>query len=80
MPPLTATRVIPVLPCKLLPRGARQFTNLYKDAFLASSNKRLSADNFHRGMAPVAHVLFNKFMKFNPQNPSWLNRDRFVLS
>ncbi|KAL1885431.1 Transketolase [Paecilomyces lecythidis] len=32
------------------------------------------------GMAPVAHVLFNKFMTFNPQNPKWLNRDRFVLS
>ncbi|KAK4161929.1 putative transketolase [Cladorrhinum sp. PSN259] len=32
------------------------------------------------GMAPVAHVLFNKFMKFNPKNPKWLNRDRFVLS
>ncbi|ORY19495.1 Transketolase, thiamine diphosphate binding domain-domain-containing protein [Clohesyomyces aquaticus] len=32
------------------------------------------------GMAPVAHVLFNKFMTFNPKNPDWLNRDRFVLS
>ncbi|KAI1336800.1 transketolase [Xylariaceae sp. FL0016] len=32
------------------------------------------------GMAPVAHVLFNKHMKFNPKNPDWLNRDRFVLS
>ncbi|KAI1851038.1 hypothetical protein JX265_002915 [Neoarthrinium moseri] len=32
------------------------------------------------GMAPVAHVLFSKFMKFNPKNPNWLNRDRFVLS
>lgn len=32
------------------------------------------------GMAPVAHVLFNKFMRFNPKNPEWLNRDRFVLS
>ncbi|PWY77536.1 transketolase [Aspergillus heteromorphus CBS 117.55] len=32
------------------------------------------------GMAPVSHVLFNKFMNFNPQNPSWANRDRFVLS
>ncbi|KAH0600931.1 hypothetical protein MHUMG1_01931 [Metarhizium humberi] len=32
------------------------------------------------GMAPVAHVLFNKFMKFNPKNTKWLNRDRFVLS
>ena len=50
------------------------------------------------GLAPVAHVLFNKFMRykvspspcqvlitnnwnsFNPQNPDWVNRDRFVLS
>ena len=32
------------------------------------------------GMAPVAHILFNKFMTFNPKNPEWLNRDRFVLS
>ncbi|KAK7529555.1 Transketolase, thiamine diphosphate binding domain-containing protein [Phyllosticta citribraziliensis] len=32
------------------------------------------------GMAPVSHVLFNKFMKFNPKNPKWINRDRFVLS
>ncbi|KAK6067493.1 transketolase [Seiridium cupressi] len=32
------------------------------------------------GMAPVAHVLFSKFMKFNPKNPKWLNRDRFILS
>ncbi|KAI9725611.1 MAG: Transketolase [Chrysothrix sp. TS-e1954] len=32
------------------------------------------------GMAPVAHVLFNKFMRFNPKNQHWLNRDRFVLS
>ncbi|KAI9693613.1 MAG: Transketolase [Bathelium mastoideum] len=32
------------------------------------------------GMAPVAHVLFNKFMTFNPKNPDYINRDRFVLS
>ncbi|PNS16576.1 hypothetical protein CAC42_76 [Sphaceloma murrayae] len=32
------------------------------------------------GMAPISHVLFNKFMKFNPKNPGWINRDRFVLS
>lgn len=32
------------------------------------------------GMAPLSHVLFNKFMKFNPKNPKWVNRDRFVLS
>ncbi|KAI5852536.1 Transketolase, thiamine diphosphate binding domain-containing protein [Morchella snyderi] len=32
------------------------------------------------GMAPVSHVLFNRFMRFNPKNPDWINRDRFVLS
>lgn len=32
------------------------------------------------GMAPVAHVLWNKIMRHNPSNPKWVNRDRFVLS
>ena len=32
------------------------------------------------GMADVAAVLFRNFLKYNPKNPNWLNRDRFVLS
>ncbi|OBT61817.1 transketolase [Pseudogymnoascus sp. 23342-1-I1] len=32
------------------------------------------------GMAPVAHVLWNRIMNYNPKNPKWINRDRFVLS
>ena len=32
------------------------------------------------GMAYVATVLFKNFLNFNPKNPNWLNRDRFVLS
>ena len=32
------------------------------------------------GMADVVTVLFKNFLKFNPKNPNWLNRDRFVLS
>jgi len=32
------------------------------------------------GMADVVTVLFRNFLKFNPKNPNWLNRDRFVLS
>src|ERR1700755_2649771 len=32
------------------------------------------------GMADVATVLFSKFMRFDPKNPSWPDRDRFVLS
>lgn len=32
------------------------------------------------GMADIATVLWKKFLKFNPNNPYWFNRDRFVLS
>jgi len=32
------------------------------------------------GMAPAAYVLWTKYMKHNPANPKWHNRDRFVLS
>ncbi len=32
------------------------------------------------GMADVATILFKHFLKFDPKNPNWLNRDRFVLS
>ena len=32
------------------------------------------------GMADVATVLFKNFLKYNPKNPNWLNRDRFILS
>lgn len=32
------------------------------------------------GMADVAYILWTKFLKFNPKNPKWINRDRFVLS
>ncbi len=32
------------------------------------------------GLAPVAYVLWTKFLKHNPGNPDWANRDRFVLS
>lgn len=31
-------------------------------------------------LAPVAFVIYDRFMKFNPANPDWLNRDRFILS
>ena len=32
------------------------------------------------GMADVATILFKKFLRFDPKDPSWINRDRFVLS
>ena len=32
------------------------------------------------GMADIAEVLWRKYMRHNPSNPNWFNRDRFVLS
>lgn len=32
------------------------------------------------GMADIAEVLWNDYMQHNPNNPSWVNRDRFVMS
>ena len=32
------------------------------------------------GMADIAEVLWNDFLKFNPANPGWVDRDRFVMS
>lgn len=32
------------------------------------------------GASPMAYVLWNKFLKANPNNANWFNRDRFVLS
>lgn len=32
------------------------------------------------GAAPMAYVLWTRFMKYNPANPDWFDRDRFILS
>ncbi len=32
------------------------------------------------GAATMAYVLWTRFMRFNPRNPHWINRDRFILS
>ncbi len=31
-------------------------------------------------LAPLAYVLWTRFLRYNPKNPSWFNRDRFILS
>jgi transketolase len=42
------------------------------------------ADSGHPGtpmaLAPVAYTLWQRFLRFDPQDPAWPNRDRFVLS
>src|SRR5436309_10083476 len=32
------------------------------------------------GASPLAYVLWTRFLKHNPSNPGWFDRDRFVLS
>ncbi len=32
------------------------------------------------GASPMAYVLWDRFLKHNPKNPNWFNRDRFILS
>jgi transketolase len=32
------------------------------------------------GCAPIAYLLYHKFMKYNPKDPLWSDRDRFILS
>src|SRR5213079_2225516 len=43
-----------------------------------------AANSGHPGtpmaMAPVAYTLWNRKLRFNPEDPVWFNRDRFVLS
>jgi len=51
---------------------------------MLSADAVQKANSGHPGMpmgdAPMAYVLWNKFLKHNPSNPKWHNRDRFVLS
>ena len=46
----------------------------------AVENAKSGHPGMPMGMADVATVLFKNFLKFNPKNPNWLNRDRFILS
>lgn len=43
-----------------------------------------AANSGHPGtpmaLAPIAYTLYDRFMKFNPADPGWINRDRFILS
>jgi len=63
---------------------------MQNEALMANTIRFLSADAINKaasghpgmplGMADVATVLFSKFLKFNPDDARWFDRDRFVLS
>ena len=61
-----------------------------KDLLAVQAIRMLSVDAIEKagsghpglpmGAAPMAYVLWSRFMQFNPSKPDWWNRDRFVLS
>ncbi|MEM3708892.1 MAG: hypothetical protein QXF43_04540, partial [Nitrososphaerales archaeon] len=61
-----------------------------KDELMINTIRFLSVDQVesaksgHPGMplgaAHIAYIIFDRFLKFNPKNPKWVDRDRFVLS
>ena len=63
---------------------------MIKPQLLANAIRLLSVDAVEQaqsghpgmplGMADIATVLWRDFLKHNPSNPLWFNRDRFVLS
>lgn len=68
----------------------QQNTNTELDQLCINTIRTLSLDAVQRaesghpglplGCAPMAYVLWTKFLRHNPQNPKWFNRDRFLLS
>lgn len=51
---------------------------------ILSADAVQKANSGHPGtpmaLAPMAHLLWTRFMEYNPKNPNWANRDRFILS
>ena len=74
------------------PRGAPQGVSLASDIDQTAINtiRTLAIDAVQKaqsghpglpmGMAPVAYALWTRFLRYDPKDPTWPNRDRFVLS
>ena len=61
-----------------------------RDELLINTIRFLSVDQVERaksghpgmplGASHIAYLVFDRFLRFNPSDPQWINRDRFVLS
>src|SRR6266702_2397414 len=82
----TATRSAATASSSLPPAGSGQsLEDLCINAIrVLAMDAVQKADSGHPGtpmaLAPLAYVLWTQHLRYNPTNPSWLNRDRFVLS
>mgnify|MGYP006082584281 CR=1 FL=1 len=61
----------------ILQKSANESRGLAMDAIEACSSGHLGLP---LGAAEIGSVLFGDVLNFNPEDPNWLNRDRFVLS
>ncbi|MFA5949657.1 MAG: transketolase [Hyphomicrobium sp.] len=64
-----------------LPAGYREMANAIRALSMDAIQKANSGHpGMPMGMADVATVLFSEALRFDPKDPAWPNRDRFVLS
>lgn len=80
----TATASIPT-PSPALETSGRSLEDLCINAIrVLAMDAVQKADSGHPGtpmaLAPLAYVLWTQHLRYNPADPNWLNRDRFVLS
>src|SRR5438876_5671817 len=82
----TATRSAATASSSLAPAGSGQsLEDLCINAIrVLAMDAVQKADSGHPGtpmaLAPLAYVLWTQHLRYNPADPNWLNRDRFVLS
>ncbi len=63
------------------PLNERRFANAIRVLAMDAVQKANSGHpGAPMGMADIAEVVWREFLNHNPQNPNWINRDRFVLS
>ncbi|KAM0861853.1 hypothetical protein ACQ4PT_045634 [Festuca glaucescens] len=75
--PATALRARPAAGAELVERSVNTIRFLAVDAVEKANSGH---PGLPMGCAPLGHVLFDEFLRFNPRNPGWFDRDRFVLS